>query len=471
MYKAIVTPLRAVRKHPNADRLDLATVCGNQVVIGKNHKDGDLGVYFDVDGQLMPEFLSVLNLYRNKELNSNKEEKGMFDDNGRVRAQKLRGEKSEGFWIPISTVNKAFPRWIDEETTDATNMEFDHIGTTKICQKYVSKATKKAQGSQKSSKKIANEMFHQHFDTAQYGRNSYAIGTQETMILTEKLHGTSQRAGNVKVKKKMRFNIWKTFLAWCADGVWMSEIETEEWQDMIGTRRVILDEKKLKEDSGFHSSNFRQKAAEPLIGNMKKGETFYYEVVGYEHKGRPIMGSHGNEKLKPHLDEDEYTKFIETFGDTTTFSYGCEDGELDIYVYRITLTNEDGYSVDLSWEAVKDRCHELGIKTVPELYVGSRQQMAAIMMQGKLSEIDLNEMAQKMSGEEAESFITNLSDQFIKQISEGKTTVGHNLREGLCVRVEKGLTPLVLKEKNFQFKVLEGIIKDSGVVDTEEAEG
>ena len=55
-YKAIVTRLKNVRPHSNADRVQLATCHGNQVVIGLNSQEGELGVYFPSDGQLSPEF-------------------------------------------------------------------------------------------------------------------------------------------------------------------------------------------------------------------------------------------------------------------------------------------------------------------------------------------------------------------------------------------------------------------------------
>jgi hypothetical protein len=47
-----------------------------------------------------------------------------------------------------------------------------------------------------------------------------------------------------------------------------------------------------------------------------------------------------------------------------------------------------------------------------------------------------------------------------------------HLKEGVCVRIDHyGIKPKVYKHKSFNFKVLEGIIKDSGLVDTEEAQG
>lgn len=49
-YCGYVTTLKNVRKHPNADRLVLADCFGNTVCVANTYKEGDLGVYFPVDG-------------------------------------------------------------------------------------------------------------------------------------------------------------------------------------------------------------------------------------------------------------------------------------------------------------------------------------------------------------------------------------------------------------------------------------
>jgi len=461
MYKAIIVKLQNVRPHSNADRLKLATVAGNQVIVGLDSKEDDLGVYFDVDGQLTTCFMKNLNLHRHAHLNSDPKQSGMFDDNGRVRAQIFRGEKSEGFWVPLDTVQSVF-----KHTPTDEGSEFDTIGKELVCLKYISPSTKTAQGTPKSSKKIENQMFHKHFDTSQFGRNEFMIGLDDIVIVTEKLHGTSQRTSNVQVKTPLKPGLGR----WICNLFLPSNMKVNKssnvvlWEDMIGTRNVILGLDGKKDESGFYPVSFREEAAQPLLGNIKKGETFYYEVVGYEQEGRPIMGSHANTKLKGHLDKKSYVDFINDFGDTTNFSYGCSERELDIYVYRVTLTNEDGYSVDLSWDAVVERCAELGVKTVPEIFRGTRREMAHLealrstIIDGREKDTDRD--------------IQERSIEYIKFLSVGKTRVGSNLSVGVCLRVEKGITPLVLKEKSFQFKVLEGIIKDSkNYVDTEEAEG
>lgn len=56
MYKAYVTTLKNVRKHPNADKLLLADCFGNTVCVSLDYTEGMVGVYFPTDGKLSEEF-------------------------------------------------------------------------------------------------------------------------------------------------------------------------------------------------------------------------------------------------------------------------------------------------------------------------------------------------------------------------------------------------------------------------------
>ncbi len=62
MYSAIVTKV-LTRPHPNADKLQLATVTGMQVIVGLDVKDKELGVFFPSDGQLSNQFCELNDLY------------------------------------------------------------------------------------------------------------------------------------------------------------------------------------------------------------------------------------------------------------------------------------------------------------------------------------------------------------------------------------------------------------------------
>ena len=52
MYEAYITTLKNVKKHSNADRLQVAECFGNQVIIDLSYKEGDTGIYFPTDGKL-----------------------------------------------------------------------------------------------------------------------------------------------------------------------------------------------------------------------------------------------------------------------------------------------------------------------------------------------------------------------------------------------------------------------------------
>ena len=65
-----------------------------QVVVGLNVKEGDLGIYFPTDTCLGKDFAAA-----NNDLLT------YFGKNFRVRTQKFRGEKSEGFWCEIKCVS------------------------------------------------------------------------------------------------------------------------------------------------------------------------------------------------------------------------------------------------------------------------------------------------------------------------------------------------------------------------------
>lgn len=96
-FKVEVVKLSSVNSHPNADRLDIATIEGMayQVVTAKgNFQAGDLAFYFPVDSVIPDEFLDKFGIrpYYSKKL----------------RAAKLRGIFSEGLLIPVGenfTVN------------------------------------------------------------------------------------------------------------------------------------------------------------------------------------------------------------------------------------------------------------------------------------------------------------------------------------------------------------------------------
>jgi hypothetical protein len=438
-YKAIVTKLTNVRAHSNADKVQLATCHGNQVVIGLNHTEGELGIYFPSDGQLSQGFCAANNLFRKAELNSDPEAKpGMFDENRRVRAQRFRGEVSDGFWVPLSNLD--FIGGI----SFVEGFEFDELNGIQICEKYINPATIKAarenQGKKTRTAKTS-VMFKEHFDTAHFGRCLHEFDYGQTIIITEKLHGTSGRIGHVQIERDLTWleKIAKRF------GV---RVQENEWKYLNGTRRVVLEE---SSGTQFHDPTIRDKAFKLFDGNLRKGETVFFEIVGYESTGASIMPKVDTTKMG----DKEFTK---RYGKTMPFSYGCGELQSRVYVYRMTLTDEDGHSIDYAWDDVVKRCKELGVDTVPHIRT-----------------MTLNDLKEDLRSAAVVDDVRTVKETFSKLVEaygSGPSILDDtHIKEGVCVRIEGGINNKTFKFKSFEFKVLEGIIKDSGVIDAEEAQG
>jgi len=426
-----------VRPHPNADKVQLATCHGNQVVIGLDSLEGHLGVYFPSDGQLSDEFCKANNLYRDAELNARKDEKGgMFDANRRVRAQKFRGEISDGFWVPLHYFGFIMVSGLDVE-----GFEFDEWKGVPICNKYVNPNTAKiARENQGKKTRVSRSsvMFKEHFDTGHFGKNIHEFEKGQHIVITEKLHGTSGRIGHVQMTRELG---WLEKLA-TKFGL---AINDKEWAYLNGTRRVVLGESKSANQ--FHDPTIRDKAMNLFKGNLRKGETVYFEIVGFESTGAAIMPSVDTTKMG----DKEFTK---QYGKSIAYSYGCDSTQSEVYVYRMTFANEDGQSIDYAWNDVVKRCNELGVKTVPHVATLTLNELEAIT--DKFDDRDLRE------------YFSNTIETF----GTGPSILdSRHIKEGVCVRIEGGLVNKTFKFKSFEFKVLEGIVKDSGVIDTEEAEG
>lgn len=425
-YKAYVVEIKELRKHENADRLLIATVFGNDVVVGLNVEVGDIMVYFPTDGQLSEEFAVLNDLVRRKDENGNNAG-GYLDPNKRnIKAIHLRGEKSDGMLAPLSSLSKVLGESYVKKHIKVGDA-IDIVNGVEICKKYVPKTKANKSMPKHQSKKISLKdkypLFQEHRDTSQlaYSLNSFRDGDLLTISL--KLHGTSGRTSRtIASNKSWLSKLLGTF------GIKLAN----KWETISGTRRVILENYK----GGYYGSNdFRQQYHDLLEGKLHKGETVYYEIVGYADKGRPIMGTVDNKKLKN-------KEFVKRYGDTTTFTYDCEDGKSDIYIYRMTMTNEDGEVFEYPTWLTRIRSEQMGVKHVPVL----------MTMTYNEDTDDLLEIA--------------------NMLGEGSDLIDStHIREGVIVRVENRDKFTAYKHKSFEFKVLEGIIKeDADEPDMEEAQ-
>ena len=455
-YKAYVTELKNVRKHPNADRLLLGDCFGNTVCVSLEYQAGQVGVYFPVDGQLSVEFATANNLVRVKDENGNNVGGYMDPDKRNIKAIKLRGEKSDGLFLPLTCL-ESFGDISQLKVGDTIDVFNGH----EICKKYIPKrkhnpATAAGGAGARAARKAKHSIaptFFEHIDTEQLAYNLDAFHSGDDVEITLKMHGTSQRTGYHKVYQGQE----RTLI----DKIFRREgTPIYDWDYVSGTRRTVLEDY----EGGYYGSNeFREKHSKFFEGKLLKGETVYYEVVGYTDDGKPIMSDCANKKLND-------KEFVKQYGDTTSFSYDCApDGDetemytnhennlwatSSMYVYRMTMTNEDGDVVEYTPDFMRYRCEQIGVKTVPVLWRGTIPQNP-----GSANDPTIT------PGE----WIKNVAERFY----DGPDPIGKtHVREGVVCRILNRPKFAAYKHKNFSFKVLEGIIKEiAEAPDMEEADG
>ena len=436
-YTGFVTRVKNIRPAENADKLSLCDVFGNTVVVDKSVNENDLYVYFPCDGQLSLDFCLNNNLLR--KLPDGTPGTGYMDpDKRNVVAIKLRGNKSDGLVLPLSCLDYCF------EDGAAAHLKIgdtiDVVNGHDICTKYIPRKSKQVgkptDGNKTRKKRVSiAPLFVEHADTEQLAYNLGAFKSGDEVEITLKMHGTSQRTGYLPVLSGFRRTIW--------DKLFRREGKPIYTYDLItGTRRTIIN----GEDGGFYGSNaFRMPHAEQFRGKLWKGETVYYEVVGFTDTGTPIMAECDNKKLN---DKD----FVKQYGKTTTFSYGCHpngwnggrnEPQSDIYVYRMTMTNEDGNIVEYTPDFMRYRCEQMGVKTVPVFWKG-------IIPENPASADD--------STIEPGEWIKNVAERFY----DGPDPIGKtHVREGVVVRITNKPKFCAYKHKNHTFKMLSGIIVEA----------
>lgn len=463
MHCGFVVKVTELRKHSNADRLQVATFFGNDTIVDLSVKVGDIGVYFPVDLQLSEEYCAQNNLVRKKDENGNNVGGFLDPEKRNIKAIKLRGEKSDGLYMPLSSFTYCYQKELD----DAANPEVPVVNLSvgdqvtvvnghDICKKYIPKKQHRQGGYSagnhtRKTKVPYAPLFAEHADTEQLAYNHGAFKAGDEVEITLKMHGTSQRTGYLPVLQPVKKTFWQKLFKKEPDPVYAYDY-------VSGTRRVVMED--FEGGNSFYGSNeFREPHHKLFVGKLNKGETVYYEVVGFTHTGVPIMADGSNKGLDK--------EFIKMYGETTRFSYGCEpdgkkvlygeddDGKFmitedapqsDVYVYRMTMTNEDGFVIDYTPDFMRYRCEQMGVKTV--------QVFEKFTIPAKC----------KKPGE----YVQAKAEKYY----DGPDPVGKtHVREGVVCRILNRPKFAAFKHKNFSFKVIEGIAKDVATApDMEEAQ-
>ena len=425
-YAAVVVKINTLVPLEKCDNVQGAIIMGNQVIVSKDVKVGDVGIYFPLECQLSKEYLSNNNLYDKPELNTRKTERGYFKENGRVRCQRLRGHKSEGLFMPFSSL--VFIGFDELNIGDC----FDELNGVPICKKY--KVTKqngtpgqpgtgnKTRSTKKYESKLVADQFRFHKDTSMLYRNLHRLNPDSLIQVSYKMHGTSGISSYLLCKKKLN---WKDRLL----HKMKSNIKTEEYDYIYSSRNVIKNEHINPNPIHFYKEDIWAMAHKELTPFLQKGMTLYYEIVGFLSNGTPIQKD---------------------------YDYGCQPNKHAIYIYRITQTNVDGQVYEFSAKQVQDWCKLNELNAVPELYYGYARDLYFEVTpdeEGDFSQTNID----------IDSWRTNFL-KFIKELYNEKDCFMCNAKvpeEGCVVRIE-GLGIETYKQKSERFYQRETALLDKG---------
>jgi len=320
-----VVKVNKVEKHPNADRLDIATVKGWNCVCGKDAiKEGDLVVYITPDDAILPEKLMEI-LFSNTKISAPK--------NGRIRTIKIRGAISQGLIITENQLKDFYPG-IESRFVEGSKMD-KFLEITKYKPK--EKSPNVTSGGQRVSKKQINPNFRKYTDINHLKNYHDAFKPDDYIVITEKIHGTNFRAGYVPIHYHRGWRKWlKKIRSWFDK----KNFKYPGYEFVFASHNVQLQEKNRK---NRHMKKITMK-------HFKKN---VYESTVEQYNLRDIL-------------EPDEVIYAEIYGANIqkNYQYGLEDSTalvvFDIIHYKKWINFESSFC----------RCKELNLPYVPVLFEG-----------------------------------------------------------------------------------------------------
>ncbi len=442
-YLAKIVKIDNFHKHsdPEVTKLKCCCIDGFNIITGIDSEPG-LYVYFPTACCINPKFLSYANLYRHGELNVDQTKTGMFDDNGRVKAIRLRGELSEGFIIPIVVLENWVMSTVNVELKVEEGTEFDsieHDGKTFwVNKKYIPKNTRTpgAPGSGNSGKgkqpkgldKIIENQFRFHYDTVLIKKCPHVLHPSDLISITSKVHGTSGISAYVLCKQELN---WKQKIA-----RWLTGEEFDKYDYLYSSRSVIKNQYYNKSvQGGFYGVDVWKYADDIVRPCLSKGMTAYYEIIGFLPNGGYIQKNYDYGCLPPVGDE--------------AYTYGKHFG---VQIYRVTITDVSGKVHEFSAREVQLWAQMVGLVPVEQYYYGYAKDL--------YPDLDPSEHWN-------ENFLSKLANDKNFYMECNSPTCDNKVpHEGIVIKIEN-MKSEAFKLKCFKFLDGEGKALDKGEVDIE----
>lgn len=429
-YLAKIVRIDEFRAHPNADRLKMVSLFGNNVITGINAEPG-LYCYFPLECSISASFIEYSNSFREPEKNADKTSKGYFEYHTRVRAISLRSAKSEGYIVPVASLENFCKDVlkVDFEISDRfVDSDFDTICDHQLCVKYIPKnsgtssSSKKTRGNVKRyESKLVENQFHFHPDTSHLKREVNKISPDDYIAITNKIHGCNFVVSNVLVKRKLSLleKVAKFFKV---------NVRDTEYGMLYSSRSVIKNHvmNDEKANNHFYDSDIWKIVADRIFPSLSQGISVTGEIVGYTPNGNYIQKK---------------------------YDYNCAEKSLDFYVFKVTYTSACGQEFVMSHSQTVDFCKKFGFKMPETYYYGKAKHL--------FPELDVEDHWH-------EEFLQKMIDKYLeKKCHLCKNDVW---AEGVILRKDTSFEWDAFKLKSFNFLKHETEMLDVGEVDMETAE-
>jgi RNA ligase (TIGR02306 family) len=359
-YKVPLTTILDIQPHSNAERLEVITVYGFQVIAKKDqYKVGDTVIYIPVDS-ILPEWLESKLFAPDAKVKLN---------NSRVRQIRLRGLASQGMLIDtVDVMSKVNSKYLKLEQDLAAI-----LGVTKYEPPVAGFA--QVQGKSKNrNKKTDNPLFHKYnsLDNIKWFPNLFKEG--EEVVLQEKLHGTNARASVLPYATNTLWKKIKKFLKLAP-----------EFENCYGSNNVEISA--ATEYKGYYGGDIYGACFEKLdvFNKLKPGELVYGEIVG------------------PSIQKN--------------YTYGLNEHKFVLFDLKIVMPNGK-----LEWQApdvVEAFCKERGFEYITVLYKGPyNKELTYSMTRGPSEFSPKQKVREGLVIKAASNYDTDGNKKALKWISE-----------------------------------------------------
>ena len=386
---------------------------------------------------------------------------GFFNKYGRVRCIILKGCPSFGFLFRPEELIKFDPTITVEDIAAYEGEEFDTVNGELFVKVYVPPVTERpARGDKmkKPQKKLSrfNRMiageFFLHYETTQLQKVIQEFSPKDVVDISVKRHGTSIIIGNVHVKEPIKLPYFKRMFNKLVDKTGLlKSYRIKDLDEVYGpvysSRKVIKNQYINSEvGTGFYEKDVWCEWGDIIYPYLPKGMTVYGEICGY------VTGS---------------DSMIQK-----TYDYGCEKGDNNLMIYRITTSNEDGSKKEWEVSDILDWTKAL----VEWMRVNGDENWKRIhpidlLYHGTLEDLYPELNTETHWHENLLEKMKNDKEHFGMEENEPMCTHFESPREGVCMRKVGEEKPSCYKLKAIAFTLGEAVRYDQGDVDIEAEEG